>query len=99
MVCSRNSPEVISILEAIINKTGTLKQELLEVKNKFARTALEECVIGGNVAAATILVRAGANVSGAIKLAEEKQMKNMLNLLTNGNKDDTSSSGKGSENC
>ena len=49
-------------------------------------------MISDNVEAARILVRAGAELTGAITLAQEKNMKNILNVLTNGNKDAAGSS-------
>ena len=53
----------------------------LDVINNFQRSALGECVVSGNVEAAKILVDAGADASGAMTLAREKNNVELSRIL------------------
>ena len=76
VVCSRSGPDSHSITKMLVTAGHPL-----DFINNFQRSALEECVVSGNVGAAKILVDAGADTSGARKLAMEKDNVEMSQIL------------------
>ena len=74
-ICS-NIPDSAEITDLLV-KAGVD----LDVRNKFGRSALEECVVNDNLSSLKVLVTAGARTEGTLRLARVKGRAEMVAYL------------------
>jgi len=79
VACSRSGPDSLQIVRMLLGSGQSLP---LQMKNKFNRTALDECVWFGSVENAKLLLLAGASVEESTKiLVLEKNNAEMMLMM------------------
>jgi len=79
VACSRSGPDSLQIVRMLLGSGQSLP---LQMKNKFNRTALDECVLIESVENAKLLLSAGASVEESTKiLVSEKNNAEMIMMM------------------